>query len=196
MCRRVGTSLYAGLLFTVLGLNAWASGQPFIFPSLGPSAFILAFGRRSERTQTYRVVGSHFIGGVVGLLAWSLLAGGVSITATPAAFSMAGLRLAVSATASIVVTSWAMIATDAIHAPACATTLIVSLGLLSTPTQVAIIVVSVVLLVEFQRPSCWSSPGSSATRIHSIEPSSRRQRLETAEKARQSCSPRLGSSGS
>lgn len=42
-----------------------------------------------------------------------------------------------------------MIATDAVHAPACATTLIVSLGLLSTPTEVAIIVASVSVLVGF-----------------------------------------------
>ena len=147
--RRVGTSLYAGLLFTVLGIIAWVSGQPFIFPSLGPSAFILAFERRSPRTRTYRIVGSHLIGGIAGLLAYSLLAAGVSITATPPAFSPEGFRLAASATLSIVLTSWGMIATDTIHAPACATTLIVSLGLLSTPLQVGIIVVSVVILVEF-----------------------------------------------
>ncbi|MCU4925737.1 HPP family protein [Halobacteria archaeon AArc-dxtr1] len=149
MRRRVGTSLYAGLLFTVLGLIAWVSGQPFIFPSLGPSAFVLAFERRGERTQTYRIVGSHLIGGVAGLLAYSLLASGVTITTTPAAFSPEGLRLAAGATLSIVLTSWAMIATDTVHPPACATTLIVSLGLLSTPLQVAIIVASVVVLVEF-----------------------------------------------
>ena len=149
MRRQVGTSLYAGLLFTVLGVIAWASGQPFVFPSLGPSAFILAFERRGERTRTYRIVGSHLIGGVVGLAAWSVLASGVSITAAPPAFSVEGFRLAASATLSIVLTSWAMISTDTIHAPACATTLIVSLGLLSTPVEVAIIVVSVVILVEF-----------------------------------------------
>ena len=68
MRRRVGTGLYAGLLFTVLGAIAWVSGQPFIFPSLGPTAFVLAFDRQSERTQAYRVVGSHFIGGVAGLV--------------------------------------------------------------------------------------------------------------------------------
>lgn len=147
--RRIGTSLYAGVLFTVLGVIAWVSGQPFIFPSLGPSAFILAFERRGERTRTYRIVGSHLIGGVAGLLAWSLLASGISITATPPAMSPEGFRLAASATVSIVLTSWAMIATDTIHAPACATTLIVSLGLLSTPIQVGIIVVSVIILVEF-----------------------------------------------
>lgn len=147
--QRVGTSLYAGVLFTVLGVIAWVTGQPFIFPSLGPSAFILAFERRGERTRTYRVVGSHLLGGIAGLLAWWLLASGISITATPPALSPEGFRLAASATLSIVLTSWAMIATDTIHAPACATTLIVSLGLLSTPVQVAIIVISVLILVEF-----------------------------------------------
>jgi hypothetical protein len=50
MRRRDGTSLSAGLLFAVLGAVAWVTGQPFIFPSLGPSAFVLAFERRSERT--------------------------------------------------------------------------------------------------------------------------------------------------
>ena len=42
-----------------------------------------------------------------------------------------------------------MIVTDTVHPPACATTLIVSLGLLSTPTRVGISVASVVLLVGF-----------------------------------------------
>lgn len=146
--RRVGTSLYAGFLFTVLGLIAWLSGQPFIFPSLGPSAFILAFERRGDRTRTYRVVGSHLIGGVAGLLAYYLFASGVALTAASPALSMDGLRLAASGVLSIVLTSWGMIATDTNHAPACATTLIVSLGLLSTPLQVAIIAASVVILVE------------------------------------------------
>jgi len=149
--RRVGTSLYAGLLFTVLGGVAWVSGEPFIFPSLGPSAFILAFERRGEQTRTYRVVGSHLIGGIVGLLAYSILASGVSLTTTQPPASVDGLRLAGSGVLSIVLTAWGMIATETIHPPACATTLIVSLGLLSTPLQVTIIVVSVVILVEFHR---------------------------------------------
>ncbi|WP_281193849.1 HPP family protein [Halorubrum sp. F4] len=147
MRRRVGTSLYAGFLFVVLGAIAWATGQPFVFPSLGPSAFLLAFDRRGGRERAARIVGAHLIGGVAGLLAWSVLAAGVSLTATPPAFSPEGFRLAASATVSLVATSWAMIATDAVHAPACATTLIVSLGLLSTPTEVGIVVVSVVVLV-------------------------------------------------
>jgi len=147
--RRLGTSLYAGLLFTILGLLAWSTGQPFIFPSLGPSAFILAFERRGKRTDSYRIVGSHLIGGLAGLFAYLTLAGDVSLTSIPPALSTDGLRFTLSAVVSMVLTSWGMIATDWIHAPACATTLIVSLGLLSTPLAVATILVSIVILVEF-----------------------------------------------
>ena len=152
MDRRTETSLYAGALFTVLGVVAWVSGQPFVFPSLGPSAFLLAFDRQTDRSRAVRVVASHAVGGVAGLLAWTLVAGGVPITTTPPAVSLAGLRLVTSATLSLVLTSWVMIATETVHAPACATTLIVSLGLLSTPTQVAVIVGSVTILVAFH----WS----------------------------------------
>lgn len=153
--RRIGTSLYSGLLFTVLGAIAWVSGEPFIFPSLGPSAFILAFERRGNRTRAYRVVGSHLIGGIAGFLAYSALAAGISLTTTPPPVSIDGLRLAGSGVVSIVLTAWGMIATDTIHAPACATTLIVSLGLLTTPLQVAIIVGSVAILVGFHQTSLW-----------------------------------------
>jgi hypothetical protein len=145
--RRLGTSVYAGVLFTVLGVVAWLSGQPFVFPSLGPSAFLLAFERQGDRGRLFRVVASHCLGGVTGLLAYALFGAGVTLTATPPPGSAGGLHLVASGVCSIVLTSWGMIATDATHAPACATTLIVSLGLLSTPRQVVVIAVSVVTLV-------------------------------------------------
>ena len=147
--RRIGTGLYVGLLFAVLGLVAWSTGQPFIFPSLGPSAFILAFEWRGTRIDSHRIVGSHLIGGLAGLVAYLTIAGDVSLTSIPPALSAEGLRFTLSAVVSMILTSWGMIATDWIHAPACATTLIVSLGLLSTPVDVAIITVSIVILVAF-----------------------------------------------
>lgn len=64
--KRLATSIYAGILFTVPGTIARATGQPFISPSLGPSAF----DRRGERAQTYRIVGGHLIGAAAGLLAY------------------------------------------------------------------------------------------------------------------------------
>ncbi|ELZ82479.1 hypothetical protein C453_15378 [Haloferax elongans ATCC BAA-1513] len=145
--RGLETGLTAGLLFATLGVVAWGSGSAFIFPSLGPSAFVLAFAVGSERPRGKRVVGGHAIGAVAGLLAYTVLASGATLTASPPAFSLAGLGLVASGLVSVVATSWGMVATDTVHAPACATTLIVSLGLLSTPREVGIIVASVVLLV-------------------------------------------------
>lgn len=147
MRRQLGASAYAGLLFTALGVVAWGTGQPFVFPSLGPSAFVLAFERGGERTRPRRVVGGHLLGGVAGLVCYALLVPDVSMTAVPPALSAAGLRLAASGVCSVVLTSWAMMVTDTVHPPACATTLIVSLGLLSTPRLVGIVVVSVTTLV-------------------------------------------------
>lgn len=149
--RRVYTSAYAGMLFTVLGVIAWVTGQPFIFPSLGPSAFVLAHDRQGEVVAPRRVVGSHLIGAVAGLVAYWTLAAGVTLTATPDPGTIAGLRLAAAGVCSVALTSWAMIATGTEHAPACATTLIVSLGLLSTATAATTIVVAVGILVAIHQ---------------------------------------------
>jgi hypothetical protein len=154
----------------VLGTLAWLSGRPFIFPSLGLSAFILAFDRRGERTRTDRVVGSHLIGGVVALVADTLLATGITLTPSPDAASPAGLRLAASGVLSIVLTSWGMIATDTHHAPACATAVILSLGLRSTPLSVPIIVLSVAVLVEGHVAVLWSFERVElASRVESVD---------------------------
>ena len=96
-----------------------------------------------------RVVGGHLIGGLAGFAAWTVVADGAALTASPPAFSPEGFRLTASAVVPLVATSWAMIATATVRPPACATTLIVSLGLLSTSTEVAIIVASVIVLVAF-----------------------------------------------
>ena len=69
MDRRIGTSLHAGLLIAVVGTLAWATGLPALFPSLGPSAFVLAtrpdaaasrpqrVNRRARRRRSYRAGG-------------------------------------------------------------------------------------------------------------------------------------------
>jgi hypothetical protein len=108
---------------------------------------VLALDPARERGRPARVVGSHVVGGLAGLAAWWSIAGGATLTAATPALSPAGLRLAASATASVAATSWGMIATDAVHAPACATTLIASLGLLSAPIEVGVITASVTTLV-------------------------------------------------
>ncbi|MEE6209102.1 HPP family protein [Salarchaeum sp. III] len=148
--QRLVAGLHAGGLFAVLGVIAWAAGTPFVFPSLGPSAFVLAFGDRIDRTRR-TVVGAHAVGAAAGLLSYLAFGDGATVTASFAAFSVTGAQLAASGTLSVVLTAWGMFAVDAVHPPACATTLIVSLGLLATPVEAVVIVVSVAVLVETHR---------------------------------------------
>ncbi|SEQ75679.1 HPP family protein [Natrinema salaciae] len=143
------STLYVGVLLAVPGLLAWLTGRAFLFPSLGPSAFLLATVRDGEVTAPRRVVGGHFIGVLAGLLAYHTIAPelGVSVTASAPMLATDQLRLVASGVLAVVLTSGGMLATETVHPPACATTLIVSLGLLSTFVDGALIMLAVVVLV-------------------------------------------------
>jgi hypothetical protein len=154
-------TLRASLLLAVLGAVAWATGLPFLFPNLGPSAYALAVSPSAATSQHRRVVGGHAIGVLAGLLAYHALAAGLVATALPPAGSVAGVRLAGSAVASVALTTLGMLLTDLRHAPACATTLIVALGLLAAPADGAVVVAAILLLVGVDR----AVPG-----VHGFEP--------------------------
>jgi hypothetical protein len=134
---------HAGLLFAVLGVVAWASGRPFVFPSLGPSAFLMAVDPRGEAVRPRRVLGGHAVGAVAGFLSYAAFAGNATLIGGPPALSAAGAGLVASGVVSVALTSSAMVYTGTEHAPACATTLIVSLGLLPSLADVGVIVASV-----------------------------------------------------
>ncbi|WP_224270495.1 HPP family protein [Haloprofundus salinisoli] len=144
-------SVHAAALMTVLGLTALVTGRAFLFPSLGPSAYVLATGIGDEDSAPTRVVGGHFIGVVAGMLTYHLLADGLVATQPVPPFSMAGIRLMASATVAVGLTTAAMLATDLRHPPACATTLIVGLGLLTSVEEAAIIMAAIVLLLVVQQ---------------------------------------------
>jgi hypothetical protein len=143
----------AAALLAVTGALAWTAGLPALFPSLGPSAFVLALAAvRADRDPTARaVVGGHAVGVLAGLAAYHLLAGGATVTALPPARSTALARLALAACVSVGLTTAGMLALETVHAPACATTLIVSLGILPAPRSGAVILVSVGLLYLVHR---------------------------------------------
>ncbi|WP_417936268.1 HPP family protein [Haloarcula onubensis] len=128
----------------------WLSGLPFLFPSLGPTAYLFAAQPSARASAARRVLGGHAIGVLAGLVAYHAVAGQVGITASMGAATPAGLRLAVSGVVAVALTTAGMTVTDTGHAPACATTLIVGLGILSTPLQGAIILLAVAVLVAEQ----------------------------------------------
>lgn len=134
----------AGLLITVTAVLAVLTGQPLVFPSLGPTAFLLA--RAPSEGTARRVLGGHAIGLVAGVLAYRLVANGLVVTGSLAAGGGPILRLSAAAVLSVVLTTAGMVALDAEHAPACATTLICALGLLTTTLETVGVLVSVLAL--------------------------------------------------
>lgn len=141
------------LHFTVLGLITLVTGRPFLFPSLGPSAYLMATGEKARAEGAYHVIGGHTVAVVAGLIAYALLGNEVSayvIFARPdPAFSVDLVSLVGSATVAMMLTTTTMLVTNTNHAAACATTLIVALGLMGGLADAAIIVTAVAILWYF-----------------------------------------------
>ena len=149
--QQLPATVVVGVLILVCGVVAWASGYPVLFPSLGPSAHLLATRPASPESAPRRVIGGHAIGVVAGLCVHALIAPDLGLSALSTPVTAAGLRLGVAAVLSMVLTTAAMAATGVRHTPACATTLLVALGILSTPTDGVVIMVAVCLLVGTQQ---------------------------------------------
>lgn len=131
------------LSIAIMSVAALVSGQPFIFPSLGPTAFLFFYSPMSAPASPRNA----FIGHLIGVLAgWSSLAiFGLRHAGPAVAVGVTGPRVAAAAL-SLGLTSGLMVLCKAPHPPAGATTLIVSLGILRTFDQMVVLMAAVVLL--------------------------------------------------
>lgn len=116
-------------------------------------------GTRPHEVTVRDLLGGHFVGVVAGLIAYHLVAGGTTMVAAGAPFSAEAVLLAASGLVAVGLTTAGMLATGWRHAPACATTLIVGLGLLPAPADGALVLASVaslaVLREGFARAGAW-----------------------------------------
>lgn len=126
----------------LMAAAAWATRQPLVFPSLGPTAFLLFYNPLSPPSSPRNTICGHAIGVAAGygsLAVFGLRHAGPAVTGmTPDRIGAAALSLAL--------TAGAMAWLAAPHPPAGATTLIVSLGILHTPGQMGVLMLGVILL--------------------------------------------------
>ena len=128
----------------VLALLALVSRNPFVFPSLGPTAYLLFFSPLGKTSSPRNTILGHAIGLICGYAAFILTgAGTLPFGVHPGIFWPRILAAALSLSA----TGAFMVLLDISHPPAGATTLIVSLGIISRPRELVIIEVAVFLLV-------------------------------------------------
>src|SRR5580658_215454 len=127
----------------LLGLLALFTGSPFVFPSLGPTAYLFFFSPLAEASSPRNTVLGHAIGLTCGYAAFALTAA----YAPPFAIhgGVHGARV-LAAALSLSATGAFMALLRVSHPPAGATTLIVSLGIISQPKELVIIEVAVILL--------------------------------------------------
>ena len=128
----------------LLALLALVSRNPFVFPSLGPTAYLLFFSPLAKAASPRNTILGHAIGLICGYASFVLTgAEAVPFGVHPGIFwpRMLAAALSLSATGAF------MVLLDVSNPPAGATTLIVSLGIISKPHELIIIEVAVFLLV-------------------------------------------------
>ena len=127
----------------LLALLAVVSETPFVFPSLGPTAYLFFFAPLGESSTPRNAILGHAIGLACGYGAF--WAAGLEHGAPNFHDGVYWPRI-LSAALSLAFTGALMVLFRVNHPPAGATTLIVALGLLSTPYHLVVIEVAVVLL--------------------------------------------------
>ncbi|MGZ3428039.1 MAG: HPP family protein, partial [Polyangia bacterium] len=131
------------ITIALLAATAMVTRIPFIFPSLGPTAFLLFFSPNAPTASPRHTIYGHAIGIFCGYGALWLMH---LQHAPPALVTGVDLHRVVAAALSLAATGALMILLKAAHPPAGATTLIISLGIVTRPFYLVIIEVAVVLL--------------------------------------------------
>lgn len=128
----------------LLALLALLTRNPFVFPSLGPTAYLLFFSPLAKSCSPRNTIFGHAIGILCGYGAFIVTgAGALPFGVHPGIFWPRILAAALSLSA----TGAFMVLLGVSHPPAGATTLIISLGIISKPRELVVIEVAVFLLV-------------------------------------------------
>src|SRR6266702_2722763 len=119
------------------------TGSPFIFPSLGPTAFLFFYTPTAPSASPRITLIGHAIGAIAGY--FSLVITGLTMAGPALTVGVTWPRV-IAAALSLGLTAGLMVLLKSPHPPAGATTLIISLGILTKPWQLLLLMVAVILL--------------------------------------------------
>jgi CBS domain-containing membrane protein len=127
----------------IMSVLAVLTKSPFIFPSLGPTAFLFFYTPTAPSASPRNTLIGHAVGVVAGY--FSLVVTGLTTAGPALAVGVTWPRV-IAAALSLGLTAGLMVLLKSPHPPAGATTLIVSLGILTRPWQLLLLMAAVVLL--------------------------------------------------
>jgi hypothetical protein len=128
----------------VVGLIGFFAGQPWLIPSLGPTAYLQAENPAHPTTRFYNTVVGHFVGLLAGFASVALL----NAWDAPAVLTSKELVLVrvFAAVIAMVLTIGVAPLLHASHPPAAATTLLVALGSLQTLNDAINVMIGVIIV--------------------------------------------------
>lgn len=138
------SSAVAAGLILVVGLTAYLAGEPWLFPSLGPTAYLLASYPDLPSSRPYNCLVGHFVGIASGFAALAIFNAWDSPIVPLNDVSLPRLGAATLAVGLTVLVNHLL---RSGHPPAAATTLLIALGALQGAWSPGIIAMGVVLLV-------------------------------------------------
>src|SRR6266567_3820174 len=127
----------------LMSILALITHSPFIFPSLGPTAFLFFYTPTAPAASPRNTIIGHAIGVAAGY--FSLVVTGLTMAGPALAVGVTWPRV-IAAALSLGLTSGLMVLLKSPHPPAGATTLIISLGILTKPWQLLLLMMAVILL--------------------------------------------------
>jgi len=136
--------LSVGISMLVVGLLGFLAGQPWLIPSLGPTAYLQAENPAHPTTRFYNTVVGHFVGLVAGFAGVALF-DAWNAPAVLTSKELVLVRVAAAVVAMILTISIAPLL-RASHPPAAATTLLVALGSLKTPNDALNVMIGVLIV--------------------------------------------------
>lgn len=146
--RKIPDSIWAPLtgsfLIFIVGLIGLIVGQPWLFPSLGPTAYLQVKSPGSTSARLYNTIMGHYVGIISGLSGLAVF----NLWNTPNILISQSLtpEWVGAAVIAIFLTIFLNIILHSSHPPAAATALVVSLGAFRTPDQIFYLIMGVLII--------------------------------------------------
>lgn len=118
--------LVSGILMLIPGLMALVTGRVWLFPSLGPTAFLQAEAPTLPMSRLYNTLIGHLVGIIAGYLAVIML--GLNGADSVFVIHRVTVGRMWASVIAVTLTLAGQILLKAAHAPAAATTLLITMG--------------------------------------------------------------------
>lgn len=131
------------VICAILGLAAAALGEPFLFPTVGPTLFLLFYVPMSPMSAPRNVI----LGQAIGMLSGYLCVVLFGLREVPADLFNLSLARVGAIVLALSLSFTLMIWLGFEHPPAAATVLVVALGLLSTPLDLLLMMLAMAYIL-------------------------------------------------